>query len=792
MIDRNTKKFNDNLFAEINQTVTPEQLAKEIAAYKNEFASASGDGSWRVGSTGHGGSCVVRKNGEGSTVWYDHNGGFGGDVCAAYTQIMCYDQKGAQEQACALAGISTETAYEIDPRDYISYAEDIIKSRGLCVDFVRKFGVGYVDDTICDTYRGIKVKDRCLVFWNAKTPKRKLMQFALKDDGVWHRTSYIRQSVFGGNLEFFAKSDSSFIVACEGEFEALSLAYCGFSAVASKQNPKADYTLYNNDFAGNSFIDSADGLPSIRGAIDGFNDINAALIALGRDELKKRINAAIEEHIKNGCCTYQNQPFTTLDPDFALPKDDFDTSSVDRFTETLKKVYHFVGRCNGRFVIIKDNKLLSVTADQLIHHSVFTKKDKFLRIGKEASTEIVDMLKNAIKHDDYQYIPIMPVIPEFENTKESEAFADRIQDLYSSYVDKAQKPSLYQYMRVVGFVLSGDFWTQKKYRCFLNLVSKDKSIGKTNLLASRMLRGVGLCTACIPQKEVINQFSNAPYCYHDVLIFDDLTEENAPRMIPMLTNVVSNSIMESEKKGQQNEQIRDYKAFIIVTGNKELTLREPTGLTRKKKLLVSFIETRRGEKNMDQLVSDTIRYMDSHKGVESVFLKRCLEVYKENPDISDLLCDETADEIDCKNFETFRALFKFTPSDRCKERYAPNKLLMHKVFSEALARPEIKCLYKNSMGKCDTERMACDFANIIQTIKTNSLLHISFEARSLGRQTIDGDDVVWWKSPRPVSAGASCGITDNDWQCIQSWLEDINPEKGQETFEETDIFDGCY
>ena len=789
MIDINKKIFNDNIYKEINQSVSPETLAKEIAKHLGENANFCGD-SWRVGDGKRGGSLVVSTK-DGETLWYDHNGNCGGDVCKAFTDLFGMSQKEAQENACDLAGISIDAAYEVDPRAYIDYATDIIGSRGLTIEFIKKHPVGYLDKTICDRYRGIAVKGRTLVFWCSKQSKRKLIEHAFcEDDHVWHRTSHIQQ--VGGNLEFFAQSDSSFVVACEGEFDALSLAYCGFSAIASKQPKNAAYTLYDNDDAGNAFIDGTDNLPSLRSAIDGYKDVNAALIALGKDELKKRINIAIENHIKNGCCTYKKQPFTLLDADFALPKDDFDACSVDRFTETLKHVYHFIGRCNGRFVVIKNNELLSVTADQLIKHSVFAKKDKYLRIGKDAQAEIAEMLKSAIRQDDYRYIPIMPTIPTYDDVEESEKFADSLVDLYASYVDKTKQSSLAQYMRVIGFILSGDFWTQKKYRCFLNLVSKDKSIGKTNLLASRILRNVGLCTACIPQKEMINQFSNAPYCHHDVLIFDDLTEENAPRMIPMLTNVVSNSIMESERKGVQAEQIRDYKAFIIVTGNKELALREPTVLTRKKKLLVSFMETRRGEKNMDQLVSDTIRYMDAHPGIESVFLRRCLDAYKENPDISDLLCDEKADEIDCRLFDTFRALYGFTPSESCKERYGRHGFLMHKVFSEALARKDIQTAYKTKQGKPDTEKMACDFALIIQTIKTNAFLGVEFVPKSINPQIVAGTDVMWWNKSRPISAGASCSVTDEDWDKIQAWLKSINPVADQETSDAEDIEDIDY
>ena len=776
----------DYVKSEVLSAVTPEFLANFIARQTGETATLKANGEYRIGKERGNGSIVVGRRGGKVTFCDFADSGCSGDVFDAYQIYSGVGFVDALRDLCYAHNISLELDAECpcETKKNILGARDIIESRGLTLEFIKTQNVGYLDGSKSPfMWNGIEIRHRSLVFWNDDKPSKcKVVPFRLMD-GVWRRGTDIRQYPAGtGQFHYKANArGAKTTIVVEGEFDALTLAYCGFNAVAAKEPVLgAMYSIFDSDNSGDTSTDRC-GLRDIREALTQ-KDPNDTLLDIGAGAFTDRIKKAIESALIREACIHPDVPFSAeSDAEFKIDKDLYDSASDNRLAVALRDCYRFIGRCNGKFVVKKDEQLISASPDQLLAHTVFYSKNVAKRIKGEARKDLSDLLCRILNSHDMKYIPVKPRIPEYADKAASEAFADKIIMLYEDYVDKKKTPSIKQYMRVMGYILSGDFWAKKDKRFFVNIVSADTGIGKTKLLVKSMLKNVCVAYKEIPQKETINQFTFADCSTFDVLCFDDITDENVPRLTPLLTNVVSNAAMESEHKGKQSVQVADYKALVIATGNKEMVINEPTGLTRQKRLLLKFINTRPNSKNMAMLSSQLVTEATQHNGIESAFLRRCVQAYNEDPDITDLLCCETPEELNNRYFDIFKAIYQYSPS---RSAYTKGLINLARAYSEAFQRDTIKSLYRGDTGRLNTKKIMLDFNDIIQTIRNSAELAIEFKPACLIREVVDG--ICWSGKTKNRAEEKNCLLTDGDWKRIQAWLASIDPANEDERQQEID------
>lgn len=756
----------------ISDKVDAAFLAQKIAFFRNEKQTQRSDG-WRIGKTGTGGSISVTQRG-GKAIFHDFNGDIGGDVIDAYQLYGGYSKDMAVRTICGEIGIEykEEETFSFAHENLLK-ADEILRSRGFDPQFVYKYSVGYIDEVLTKKFKGFCVSGKNLVFWDDTQTRYKIMPMECRHDGVWHRqTDGIYQG--GGNLIFRASGKNSKIpIACEGEFDALTLALCGFTGISTKEKiDDIKYTIFDLDDAGDLFTAKYGGFDlrnAIRG-IDGVKDLNDALLAIGVDELAKRIDAEITKAISKDSCVFLGKNSFSDGKKFLIEKSAFDSSTDEELDKILVNSYNLVGKCNGKIVVVDDGRLKAIYPDGLIRNTVFhcdDKKQVLKKLSRDARADIERELLYIYNSGDVPTIPIQPMIPNYPDHDAACEYADRLIALYDCFCDKKKKKSINQYMRVMGFILSGDYWSKKNHRFFINIVSKDTGIGKTNLFVKAMLRHVGLAFSAVPQKEFINQFSFSEYTKYDIICIDDITDENVNRLKPLLTNIVSNANFESEKKGVQAVQIKDYRALVICTGNKELVIQENTGLTKQKRLLVKFVRTKNQlDQDISVEASKLIMEAEQKPGIESEFLLRCLYAYHDDPDISDMLCGDTDTDKNERLFDLFRAVYKYEPVFNGK------KLSMAKIFSDAVSMADRISAYKVN-GKLDISKCQRDFAEIINQIHYNDDIGIDFVPASIYQQKIDG--VVWYNTTRGVTAEKNCYIDENSWKQLQDWLNSINP-----------------
>lgn len=697
------------------------------------------------------------------------------------------ESKKEYKQICDDFGIDTADPQKRKAyKKAIAQGREILESRGIPLEFAKTQQVGVVPSS-----------DDTLAFWCADSTQLKKVHY-LKIGGKWKKSkSGISQIKGTEGLMFEAIPEvptRQDWIACEGEFDALTLAYCGYRARCDKDKKNPDsssiiFTLFDRDEAGEAFTKNYENTFDLRpfvlaGVREGETgiDVNDALQELGKEEVERRLAEGISAYyaglekrkdaVATTSCIYEEEPFSESDKVFIIDKNIFDSSCDTQNFRYIARCLGILGKCNGRLVVEKDGAILSPEIEKLVMQTLFKTEKGLKRLKKDDRNEISELLKYTLKRE--KYIPILPQIPDYEDMKESEDFADRLIDTYSNYVDKRKIPSIHQYMRVMGYILSGDFWAKKDRRFFINIVSKEQGIGKTNLLMRSMLKNLKVCTTAVPQKEQTNQFSFSNYSKYDILCFDDITEETVKKMIPILTNIVSNSAFECEKKGIQSEQIYDYKCLVMVSGNKELILNEPTGLTRKKRLLIKFINTRKASKNMEVLSSSLIKEMEAHRGIERAFLMRCIEAYRTEPQIEDMLCSETEEERNTNIFSLFQAVYHYTPLTTARN----GKYNFADVFSEALSDMDRISFYRMDSGKIDMQKLRADFANMVDILRISKELDVNFEPASLYNQkiTVNFQDFLWSGKNKSKSEEKNCFISTGDWGKLQRWLESIDPE----------------
>lgn len=693
-------------------------------------------------------------------------------------------------------------------------AQNILNKRGINPLLIDTTHIGYTERSIFSWGSKTPKIDDAFIFWNPDFTAFKTMRFD-------HETGHRVKETFG-TMTFCAQSGDYFfspdgvtegesITLVESEFDALLLKSYGIPSIALKVTPNnankirfdATFLLYDNDDAGDGFTKKAKSC--IRNAkdyrhfvsINGFKskDIGDLIEGLPQEKrgefmnnLKNNLVLVDDDfenaNLKNECFYYEH--VFNYDDEYAISKEDFDAATTSMMIQSFKAYYRILGRCNGRLVIKKNNELVSVTKDQLMDVTRFiTAKGEYKRLTKEAEGKILNCLSTIYNDSALKYIPITPKIPQYPNTKESEDFADRIEKQFDSFVDSKSRKSLTQYKRVIGYILSGEFWREKERRFFLNIVSPETGIGKTGLLANALLRNIGLCKKSVAQSEVTNQFTYADCDHSDLLVFDDVTTDACTGMKALLTNVISNASMSSERKGENRSTINGYKPFIIITGNSGFYFSDATGLCTKKRALVEFLPQKAGKKgesiNQERRIiecnaASLCREAEEKPGIEMAFLQRCAQEYENNKGIEDLLCSQSDSSITDNLFDTFLPIYDLKPV----KSIVKGRVDIARAFSEGMSRDSVKSEFVGKNGVLDVQRIKLRFAEIVKTIKLNSNLGIEFCPQYLQNEKIEPEGIAWCGKKRSKSEEKNCTVTIEEWGRLQEWLRSIDPIREEE------------
>ena len=737
------------------------------------------------------------------------------------TSVLYSDAEDEMEKA-----IKERDVQVIKERHFKSWTEDVVCSpivknilalRGIPFDSIRLFSefIGFCGSDYISY--GNSDKDRhvfkSFVFWSCNYKAVKFMQF---NEQTGHRLDDGRGIISCGTSFLFSPLGSiekdDVVIAVESEMDALALALrvkqkgienCKPFASSSQQIPACKTALlcYDNDSPGDNKTSKANDY-CIKNGIQ-FFDIRTSVVNDKKDILNDpgdlilngfdRLDRILA-HIpvtSFSTCTYSKRSFTHNDEIFRIDKQFFDSCCNNELIPYLKKVYNIIGLCNGRFVIKKGCELYSPTVNDLLDQTKFTDdgRDKRIPEQKEAA-----LIKNLYKFYDSQeesegdlpYIPIMPKIPFFADIQKSQQWRDKIFEVYNDFINQAGRSSLKDFMRVLGYILTGDFWKTKDKRFFVNIVSKDKGIGKSNLFCWIMLKDIKVCWEKVQVGEEITRFSFSQYANHDILVFDDIPDEKIPEVQPLLSRIISNATGLSEPKAKDARTVRNLKSLIIATSNLEIRLadkKDTTGLTSDKKILLRFDNTNKEvktkqyfEKHCSALVNEAI----NNPGIQMEFLKDCIEEYKKNPDFGDLYCSKTQAQEKSEFYNLFSVF-----DVNCDTLFnKSNQINLANTYTKLLNDNKNNALGEfYEKGVLRPDKIASKFFAILKCLQTDLLRKVNPIDASLSKQEVSG--VKWISKCRGKDEHKNCFISSEGWKVLTDLINKakesmcLNDEDGE-------------
>lgn len=661
------------------------------------------------------------------------------------------------------------------------------------------------------------------------SPDYKTTKFMRFDSKTGHRAKTNFDIItINGNYHFggFYSGQDEFFV--EGEFDCILLTACGLRAFAWKDKVKPTITnrihlLYDNDEAGTKYTNIVINDNNIKSIFDDrelFNTYSNNKLILDKDQNNKYQYNDIGEFVENNNIDSLNEIMNTIISKrknsnivskenikniiYQLDLIEYNQMTEEQKSDYLISIIKPVGLCNGSFVVDYNGAQVRFDAEEILKKIVFIKDNKPKALKAEQRKEILYLLKEIIINLQLPFMFNGVTLPECEDIKASEKWADELYNNYICFTDNDGSKSIDKWMIVKGFILSGDFWKYRKWRIFVNLVGRDTGIGKTTLLCRKLCEGTSIRSKVMSETEHINNFSFCNLFPSDRIQIDDVKQNQFNDYISFLTNVVSDRCFRIEKKGVDPVTYRDACVLIECTGNVEFRANEPTGLTTKKKILVTLNLPRRNAAAMRASVEKTAQNLleqaDKHPGIQRVFQERCIESYQKfieaGHDIMEFSKQESQDEFN-NNLYSYLDLFDCDTNNL----YEPKPL--SKLFSEKINSNEKYALqFKDNKGNFIISDISKKFFQIIKILSSESIDDFEFKPASLKSDQceiiIDGKGkdnnnykILWNKSTYAKSQIKNCIITPYDFSVLSLFVKSLKePEENlvYHATEEEEIF----